>query len=249
MQLALTRPRFLDRYPALPTAAYWVITIIGAIWCFLIVYGVVGYGLCGNTGTVPCDAYSYWAVDDTPYTWETNLEYRYSPAFLWIIRPFQPFPFEVFLGIWLAAHIAALIYLRAGWFLIVPGLNDDVLRGNISTFVALFAVLAIQRSAAWWAPVLLTKITPAVGIVWHIVRREWRSLGIPRRGDGRDRGGRLHHRPGPLARLVRHAFSTPMPPTSSATRWVRFRFGSPSARPSPRTARGKGGRGSCRSRC
>ena len=89
---------------------------------------------------------------------------------------FQPFPFEVFLGIWLAAHIAALIWLRAGWFLIVPGLNDDVLRGNISTFVALFAVLAIQRSAAWWAPVLLTKITPAVGIVWHIVRREWRSL-------------------------------------------------------------------------
>ena len=69
----------LDRYPALLTAAYWVVTVIGAIWCFLIVYGVVGYGLCGNTGTVPCDAYSYWAVDSTPYTWETNLEYRYSP--------------------------------------------------------------------------------------------------------------------------------------------------------------------------
>ena len=87
-------------------------------------------------------------------------------------------PFEVFLGIWLAAHIAALIWLRAGWFLIVPGLNDDVLRGNISTFIALFAVLAIQRSAAWWAPVLLTKITPAVGLVWHTVRGEWRSLGF-----------------------------------------------------------------------
>ena len=178
MQLALSRPRFLDRYPALPTAAYWVVTVIGAIWCFLIVYGVVGYGLCGNTGTVPCDAYSYWAVDATPYTWETNLEYRYSPAFLWLIRPFQALPFEVFLGIWTAAHIAALIWLRAGWFLIVPGLNDDVLRGNVSTFIALFAVLALQRSAAWWAPVLLTKVTPAVGIVWHAVRREWRSLGI-----------------------------------------------------------------------
>ena len=178
MQLALTRPRFLDRYPALPTAAYWVVTVIGAVWCFLIVYGVVGYGLCGNTGTVPCDAYSYWAVDGTPYTWETNLEYRYSPAFLWIIAPFQALPFEVFLGVWTAAHVAALIWLRAGWFLIVPGLNDDVLRGNISTFIALFAVLAIQRSAAWWAPVLLTKITPAVGMVWHLVRREWRELAI-----------------------------------------------------------------------
>ena len=84
--------------------------------------------------------------------------------------------FEFFLAVWTAAHIAALIWLRAGWFLIVPGLNDDVLRGNISTFLALFAVLAIERSAAWWAPALLTKITPAVGLVWHAMRREWRSL-------------------------------------------------------------------------
>ena len=25
---------------------------------------------------------------------------------------------------------------------------------------------------------LFTKITPAVGLVWHAVRREWRSLGV-----------------------------------------------------------------------
>lgn len=176
MQMALTRPRFLDRYPALPTAAYWVVTAIGAAWCLLIVYGIVGYGHCGNTGMVPCDAYTYWEVDSTPYTWEANLEYWYSPAVLWVIRPLQALPFEVFLGAWTLAHVAALIWLRAGWFLIVPGLNDDVLRGNISTFLALAAVLAIQRSAAWWAPVLLTKISPAVGLVWHLVRREWRQL-------------------------------------------------------------------------
>jgi Glycosyltransferase family 87 len=176
----VSEPRFAEltrRYRSLGTPLYWLLTAIGAVWCTLIVYGVVGYGLCGNTGTVPCDAFSYWAVDATPYTWETNLEYRYSPAFLWVIGPFQPFPFELFLAVWTAAHIAALAWLRAGWFLIVPGLNDDVLRGNISTFIALFAVLAIQRSAAWWAPVLLTKVTPAVGIVWHLVRREWRGLG------------------------------------------------------------------------
>jgi hypothetical protein len=167
-----------ERYRALGPALYWTITAIGAVWCFLIVYGVVGYGACANTGTVPCDAYSYWAVDSTPYTWETNLEYRYSPAFLWVIAPITALPFEVFLGIWTAAHVAALAWLRAGWFLIVPGLNDDVLRGNISTFIALFAVLAIQRSAAWWTPVLLTKITPAVGLVWHAARGEWRGLAL-----------------------------------------------------------------------
>jgi glycosyl transferase family 87 len=166
------------RYRDLGPAIYWTITAIGAVWVFLIVYGVVGYGLCGNTQTVPCDAYSYWAVDNTPYTWETNLEYRYSPAFLWVIYPFQALPFEAFLALWTAAHVAALVWLRAGWILIVPGLNDDVLRGNISTFLAVGAVLAIRHSAAWWAPALITKITPGVGIVWHAVRGEWRSLAM-----------------------------------------------------------------------
>lgn len=167
----------LARYRGLLPAAYWLITAIGVVWSVGIVFGAIPYGTCGNTGTVPCDAYSYWAVDATPYTWETNLEYRYSPAFLWFIRPFQLVPFEVFLAIWTALHIGALLWLRAGWFLIVPGLNEDVLRGNISTFLSLFAVLAIRHSAAWWAPALLTKVTPAVGLVWHAVRREWRSLG------------------------------------------------------------------------
>jgi hypothetical protein len=174
---SVVAPRaFIARYRDLGPAIYWTVTAIGAVWCFLIVYGVVGYGLCGNTHTVPCDAYSFWAADSTPYRWETNLEYRYSPAFLWIVYPFQAFPFEVFLGVWTAAHVIALVWLRAGWILIVPLLNDDVLRGNISTFLAVGAVLAIERSATWWAPALLTKVTPAVGLVWHAVRGEWRSL-------------------------------------------------------------------------
>jgi hypothetical protein len=178
VQLATAQHSLIDRYRGLLPAIYWTITAIGAVWCFLIVYGVVGYGLCGNTGTVPCDAYSFWAADSTPYTWETNLEYRYSPAFLWAIEPIRLLPWEAFLGVWTAAHIGALIWLRAGWILIIPGLNEDVLRGNISTFLALFAVLAIRQSAAWWTPALLTKISPAVGLVWHGVRGEWRSLAI-----------------------------------------------------------------------
>ena len=126
---------------------------------------------------VPCDAYSYWAADSTPYTWETNLEYRYSrpscgsstdhgSAVRGLPGDLDGRPHR---GPDLAP--SRLVPDR-------PGLNDDVLRGNISTFIALFAVLAIQRSAAWWAPVLLTKITPAVGLVWHTVRREWRSFAM-----------------------------------------------------------------------
>lgn len=176
MSLPTFARRLWDRYRPLAPAVYWIVTIIGAVWCLLIVYGFVGYGLCGNTGTVHCDAYSSWAADDTPYTWEINLEYRYSPAFLWLIRPLQLLPFDVFLGIWAVAHIAGFIWLRAGWMLIVPGVNEDVLRGNITIFLAVAVVLALRHSGGWWSVALLTKVTPAVGMVWHVVRREWRAL-------------------------------------------------------------------------
>ncbi|HEX7223967.1 MAG TPA: glycosyltransferase family 87 protein [Candidatus Limnocylindria bacterium] len=178
MQAMAANRSMLERYRPMLPAIYWLVTVIGAVWCFLIVFDVVGYGLCGNTGTVPCDAYSYWAVDGTPYTWETNLEYRYSPAFLWTIAPVAWLPFEAFLAIWTAAHIGAAIWLRAGWILLIPGLNDDVLRGNVSLFLAVAAVLALRSSGGWWAVPLLTKITPAIGMVWHLARGEWRALAM-----------------------------------------------------------------------
>jgi hypothetical protein len=34
------------------------------------------------------------------------------------------------------------------------------------------------RYPAAWAFVLLTKVTPGIGLLWFAVRREWRSLGI-----------------------------------------------------------------------
>jgi len=34
------------------------------------------------------------------------------------------------------------------------------------------------RWPAVWAFVLLTKVTPGIGLLWFAVRREWRSLGI-----------------------------------------------------------------------
>jgi len=78
--------------------------------------------------------------------------------------------------LWFGLHVAAFIWLRAGWMLAVPGLQDDVIRGNVTVFVAVAVVLAVTRSAAWWMPVLLTKVTPGVGAVWHLARREWREF-------------------------------------------------------------------------
>ena len=49
--------------------------------------------------------------------------------------------------------------------------------GNIH-FLLAAAFAVVLRAPAVWAFPLLTKITPGVGIVWHVVRRQWRALAI-----------------------------------------------------------------------
>jgi hypothetical protein len=52
-----------------------------------------------------------------------------------------------------------------------------VARGNIHILLAAAIVLGF-RYAGTWAWVLLTKVTPGIGVLWFGVRREWRSLAI-----------------------------------------------------------------------
>ena len=176
MKLAIGWPP--RRYPHLGRLIYWTVTTAGIVWVVAVFTGLLPVGVCDGLFIIPCDAYSYWAVDGTPYVWESGYPYRYSPAFLWALAPLRAVPFEVFLALWIAAHIAALLWLRAGWLLVIPGPNDDIMRGNISVFLAVAVVLAIRRSAVWWAPVLLTKVAPGIGMLWHVVRGEWRSLAV-----------------------------------------------------------------------
>jgi hypothetical protein len=53
----------------------------------------------------------------------------------------------------------------------------EIWGGNIELLVAVSIVLGFRWPAAW-AFVLLTKITPGVGLLWFAVRREWHSLAI-----------------------------------------------------------------------
>jgi hypothetical protein len=91
----------------------------------------------------------------------------------------QILPWEAFAVLWFAAHAAALVVLRVPWMLAAPFVLDDALYGNTYTFLALAVVLILRHGlTALWASVLLTKVTPAVGMAWHIARREWRQLGV-----------------------------------------------------------------------
>jgi len=53
----------------------------------------------------------------------------------------------------------------------------EIAGGNISLLLAAAIVLGFRYP--WtWAFVLLTKITPGIGLLWFVLRREWRQLFI-----------------------------------------------------------------------
>jgi hypothetical protein len=114
------------------------------------------------------DAWNYWS--GIPYESE---HYRYAPAYYWVTLPLRALPFEVFVSLWAVAHLAAIAWLGP-WTIVLA--FDDVIRGNVTTFLAVAIVLAVRGQAWTWVAVLLTKVTPGVGLLYHVGRREWRAV-------------------------------------------------------------------------
>ena len=73
---------------------------------------------------------------------------------------------------YLLGRVRALIALVA-----VSPVAIDIWYGNIHLLMALAIVLGFRYPAAW-SLLLLTKITPGVGLLWFAFRREWRSLAV-----------------------------------------------------------------------
>lgn len=106
--------------------------------------------------------------------------YAYSPAFAQLFSLLARLPFEIVVWIWAAAMLAALAFCAREWTplaIIAPPVLVELMVGNIHLLLAAAIVLGFRYPAAW-AFVLLTKITPGVGLLWFVVRREWRSLAI-----------------------------------------------------------------------
>ena len=131
------------------------------------------------------DAHAYWeaARGGDPYARPVlgaPAAYYYSPAFLQVFAPLLALPFGGFLAIWYALSAGSLIAVARSWLplaLVVGFVPLEILRGNIETMLALAIVLGFRWPAAW-AFVLLTKVTPGVGLLWFVGRRDWRSLAI-----------------------------------------------------------------------
>ena len=137
-----------------------------------------------NGGALPVDVHYYWAADPKnlyphPEAGEGN-GYNYSPAFEFVAGWWRSIPFEVYAAIWRAVLLATLVYL-AGPFtlfaLLTVPVASEINAANIQIPLALAVVLGF-RWPATWAFVILTKLTPGIGILWFLLRREWRHLTI-----------------------------------------------------------------------
>jgi hypothetical protein len=134
---------------------------------------------------VGIDARAYWRVDLAhPYASSAVGEYStylYSPAFAQFLSPLYVLPFEAFFGLWTVASVAVLYWLVRPWpwallILLLPW-TYELFVGQVHLFIAAAIVLGF-RYPSLWAFNILTKVTPGIGLLWFLVRREWRPLAI-----------------------------------------------------------------------
>ena len=182
--LSIDRPAATER-PSLAERAWRNrqeivgLTLVAVIWLAIVVFSEP-FGRLWGTGQ---DAYCYWfpSLDD-PYArsdWTDPIAYVYSPAFLQLLQPIRVLPWQAFMAIWTGILLAAVFLLTGRkWFTIGVVLSlMELAGGNIHLLLAAAMVLGF-RWPATWALVLLTKITPGIGLLWFVVRGEWRQLAI-----------------------------------------------------------------------
>ena len=180
-ELALARERFpwmtLGRSRGGLLGNGWLLA--GGIWLAIVALAEpLGRGW--RTGQ---EAFCYWIANlHAPYAlsdWTSPIAYVYSPVFLQAVSPLTRLPWLVFIGIWTALLLFAVRFLT-GPRLFAIGLLlaiVELVGGNISLLLAIAMVIGFRWPAAW-SFVLLTKVTPGIGLLWFVVRREWRQLGI-----------------------------------------------------------------------
>lgn len=149
-----------------------IVAVLAAGWATGLLGGRWGY-----------DAHAYWSVDlASPYARPVGSPdaFLYSPPVAMAFAALGRLPWPAFLVGWTALLAAALWLMcrpRAAMLALVPFVWWELGTGNIHLLLAL-AVVAGFRWPGAWAFLLLTKVTPGVGLLWFAARRDWRALGV-----------------------------------------------------------------------
>ena len=129
------------------------------------------------------DARAYWASGQIPwYSTAVGVPnaFTYSPAFGQMVGPFTLLPWPIFAGLWAVLLFGTLTWMSGRWLplaIILPPVSFELYAGNIHILLAAAVMLGWRHPWAW-SFVLLTKVTPGVGLLWFALRREWRPLAI-----------------------------------------------------------------------
>ncbi len=159
---------------------FLTMSVLGAIVLVWAVSSAVG-----STRGFGFDARAYWgyprdAVYAGPGVSAGYGIYRYSPVFVPLMTLWTAIPWPVFVTLWFVLGAALYLWMVGPWalaLLAIPVFAIELFIGNVHILLALAIVLGF-RWPATWSFVLLTKVTPGIGLLWFAVRREWRALGI-----------------------------------------------------------------------
>jgi Glycosyltransferase family 87 len=172
--------RFLDHPAILPGLLF-----AGATFA-------ISQGFAAGAGTSAVyDAHSYWLAGGSAHPYAATVasgfddavnpfKYRYPPPLAQIFVLLHAVPWPVIAGLWVGMSFVVFLVLAGRWalpLLLFPPVLGELWFGNVNLLIALAIVIGMRWPAAW-AFVLLTKMTPGIGLLWFAVRREWRALGI-----------------------------------------------------------------------
>jgi Glycosyltransferase family 87 len=134
-------------------------------------------------GSVAYDIAAYYSFN-LAHPYQGNVGdlgfFAYSPPIALLLAPFHVLPWLAFVSLWYTILLSAVVWLGRWSFLAVlafPPVAIDLYHGNIHLLLAVAIALGFRYPAAW-SVVLLTKVTPGIGLLWFAVRREWRQLAI-----------------------------------------------------------------------
>jgi hypothetical protein len=144
---------------------------------FVASWAISGQGFGG-------DFHAYWVASPLyPYGHQSPGmvdAFQYTPAAALIAPVLRLLPFALALIVWRLAQVGAVLTTAGPWtflILLTYPVASELNLGNINLFIGL-AVVAGFRWPAAWTFVLLTKPTCGVGLLWFVVRRDWRALKI-----------------------------------------------------------------------
>jgi hypothetical protein len=124
----------------------------------------------------PVDAWCYYGFDAAE-PWDPAHCFLYTPPVaqaMLVVR--EILPFEAFVVVLRVTEVIVLALLAGpaiGLALFIPAVAIEINAANVNLLLV-GAVLLGFRYPWTWAFVILTKVTPGIGLLWFAARREWR---------------------------------------------------------------------------